>query len=76
MFENKIIKDYAHASRFVASWTNKGGKLDRENRQLFKKWLRSLGLEEEDVTYIYNFATNGKLELEGCAMMFLMGQQS
>ena len=27
MFENKIINNYAHASRFIASWIRAGGDL-------------------------------------------------
>lgn len=70
-FENKII-DGIHASRYVASYTHKVGKINF----LFKDWLRQLvingrNLTEEEIRYIYNYATNGKLELEDNAVVWL-----
>lgn len=71
MFENRIIEGI-HISRFVASWVNKGGKLNFE----FKEWLKTLTINErkltdEEIQDIYNFGTNGKLELEILATKFL-----
>ena len=64
-FENKIIKGI-HASRYIASWSNVGGTFDRKpgGRFDFRVWLESLGLEEDEVRFIFNLATNGKLELQ------------
>lgn len=64
-FENKIIKDI-HASRYIASWVNAGGTFDRKpgGRFDFRVWLESLGLEDDEVRFIYNLAENGKLELQ------------
>ena len=71
MFENQLIEGI-YISRFVASWVNKGGKLDFT----FKEWLGTLVINERKLTNdeikdIYNFATNGKLELEISALKFL-----
>ncbi len=64
-FENKFIKDI-HATRYIASWSNVGGTFDRKpgGRFDFRVWLESLGLEEDEVRFIFNLATNGKLELQ------------
>lgn len=64
-FENKLIRDI-HCSRYIASYIKSTGDYKFFH---FKKWLRSLIVNEEHLTkdevwYIYNFATNGKLELE------------
>ena len=71
MFENRTIEGI-HISRFVASWVNKGGRLNFT----FKDWLRNLTingrrLTDEEIQDIYNFGTNGKLELEESARRFL-----
>lgn len=72
MFTNKQINGYIYATRFIASWVRKGGKLqygkDIDN---FYKWLLSLGLSKEDADDIKFLATNGKLELEISAKEFL-----
>lgn len=70
MFENKIIKGI-HTSRYVASWTKEVGKITYK----FRMWLMSLRIDGEPLTndevqYIYNYATNGKLELENSAYYF------
>ena len=82
MFENKKINvpcigEEVHASRLIASWLNTGGSmcettLDDEGMHefMFLAWLRSLGISEEDVSYMYNFADTGKLELELLAKKF------
>lgn len=71
MFENKNYK-MIYYSRFVASWINAGGKLDWK----FKTWLHQLEIDgelipEDIIDEIYNYATNGKLELEENAKRFL-----
>lgn len=72
MFENKVYETIYY-SRFVASWIKAGGgKLDYR----FKEWLKSLiingkHIPDEIITEIYNYAENGKLELQEHAKMFL-----
>lgn len=71
MFENRTIEGI-HISRFVVSWIKSGGKLNFT----FKDWLRTLTingrkLTDEEIYDIYNFGTNGKLELEESAKVFL-----
>ena len=72
MFENTIINGYTYATRSIASWGRKGGKLqygkDIDN---FYKWLLSLGLTKDDADHIKFLAENGKLELEISAQKFL-----
>lgn len=71
MFENKSIRGI-YASRYIASWVREGGELSNyKKKSLFVKWLRRLGLDQEEVDYIYNFATNGKMELESDARRFI-----
>ena len=66
-FKNNIIcGDYE--SRFVASWIKAGGgRFD----WAFKEWLKDLGLSDRDVQIVYNFATNGKLEYQEHAKIWL-----
>ena len=72
MFENKIINNYAHASRFIASWIKAGGDLHtRKDRDNFRKWLLSIGVEKDDADYIRFLAEDGKLELQDNAEDFL-----
>lgn len=78
-FENKIINGI-HCSRYIASWCTAGGKLygSRRNNLDFINWLESLiindrNLTSEEVKYIHDFASNGKLELENSAKEFLKG---
>ena len=75
MFENKIFEGI-HYSRFVASWVKVGGELRSRNAYLMKDWLRTLTINdkkipEDIIMEIYNFATNGKLELQELAKRFL-----
>ena len=72
MFENKPINGYTYATRFIASWVREGGKL-RTGKDIdnFYEWLLSLGLSKEDADNIKFLATNGKMELEYSAKMFL-----
>ena len=72
MFENKVINGYTYATRFIASWVREGGKLrTKEDIDNFYKWLLSLDLSKEDADHIKFLATNGKMELEHSAKMFL-----
>lgn len=69
-FKNKVINGI-HCSRYVASWKATGLKTN----YLFKLWLEQLvingrKLTEGEVKFIYNFGTNGKLELESDAKFF------
>ena len=74
-FENKIYEGI-HYSRFIASWVKVGGELRSRNAYLMKDWLRQLiindkPIPEEVIMEIYNFATNGKLELQANARNFI-----
>jgi hypothetical protein len=60
MFENKLYKGI-HATRYIASWRNSGGRWFGYE---FRDWLKSLGLNEDEIREIWNMATCGKLELE------------
>ena len=72
MFENKIING-VHTSRYIMSWVRSGGILGKRGQGYydFDKWLKKLGLDDEDRRYIRNFASNGKLELEESVKRFL-----
>lgn len=75
MFENKEFEGIYY-SRFIASWIKVGGELRTRNAYLFKDWLRTLTINdkkipEDIIMEIYNFATNGKLELQTLASRFL-----
>lgn len=73
MFENRIINGHEYASRYIMSWVRVGGKLGfrGEGYDDFRKWLKSLGLESEDIESIIFLASNGKLELEMSAKKFM-----
>ena len=83
-FENRMIEGI-YMSRFVASWINEGGNFKRKfvDGQIivpFKEWLKTLTindrkLTDEEIYDIYNFATNGKLELEVLAANFMAKQK-
>ena len=71
MFENKQV-GCIYATRFIASWVKVGGTLRYgKDRDDFRKWLLSLGLNQNDVDHIVFLATTGKLELETDARKFL-----
>lgn len=72
MFENKTYHGIYY-SRFVASWAKTVGKINYR----FREWLENLKIDgehipEEIIMEIYNFADNGKLELETNAKLFNM----
>ena len=74
-FENVDI-EMIYTTRFIASWTNMGGTLNRKGMGLFEEWLKGLvingrHLDEEEISYIMFIAGNGKMELEGNARRFL-----
>lgn len=74
-FENVDI-EMIYTTRFIASWTKMGGKLDRKGACLFEEWLEGLvinerHLDEEEIMYIMFIAQNGKMELENDARRFL-----
>lgn len=77
MFENKLIEipelGEVHISRIIASWRKKGGKITDVKWTIspFAEWCRDLGISDDDIGYIINFANCGKLELEDNARKFL-----
>ena len=75
MFENKQINGYTYATRYIASWLKEGGQLHyRNDIDNFYNWLLSMELSEEDANHIRFLATNGKMELEYRAKMYLKNQ--
>lgn len=77
MFENKLIKvgkinAEVHVSRIIASWRNKGGDTHSDE---FEEWLYRLGLSDDDVSYVFHIANNGKLELEMLAKAFMVSNR-
>lgn len=73
MFENKQFEGIYY-SRFVASWFKHG----KGNWRKFRRWLRTLTVNGKPIPAdveqeIYDFATNGKLELEQSIDRFLEG---
>lgn len=76
MFENKLIHG-VHISRFLASWL----KIVND-RYLYWSWKDYINwlkiitfdgehLTKEEIIDIFNFSTNGKLELENSVKWFL-----
>lgn len=71
MFENRVIKG-EYATRYIASWLRVGGELRYgEDVDDFKKWLLSIGLNDEEIYYVTELARCGKLELQTSAKQFL-----
>lgn len=71
-FENSVVKGI-HKSRYVSSWVKEGGKING----LFRRWLATLridgeALTDDEIREIYNYADNGKLELETRAHLFIL----
>ena len=78
-FENKKYKVTVngeefevHVSRIIASWNNVADVHAGNYR--FEEWLETLGLSEQDIRDIEQFAINGKLELEKDVTRFLQQQ--
>ena len=72
MFTNHVIDGYTYETRFIMSWIRAGGGLRYgEDIDEFREWLSSLGLSNDNVSHIVFLATNGKLELETSAKLFL-----
>lgn len=75
MFENKLTEnEKVHYSRYIASWVKVafgrgifGGPYDGE----FVEWLKTEGLTKAEINEIWNMATNGRLEQETRAKIFL-----
>lgn len=77
-FENKQINGYTYATRFIMSWIRSGGVFNVRGVGYndFKQWLKSLGLSDDDVTYVVDLAKSGKMELEYSAKKFIEEQSS
>lgn len=81
-FENKKIEIKGidrpvHYSRIVASFINELFKnRNKEYYAMFRAWLRSLGLSDEEVQRVFNYATCGKCELEGKSIIFIQHYQN
>ena len=78
MFENKYLKEYGiHYSRIISSWMNAGGLLkEGKDRDDFRDWLKNTEvLTDEQIDDIYRMATNGKLEWEANARLFLSNKK-
>ena len=74
-FENKLTHNGIHYSRYIASWT-RVCKFTSDYRllyfnSLFEDWLRSEGLNDEEIKDIVRIAINGKMELEDSVRRFL-----
>lgn len=78
MFDNKKINvrklgEEVYMSRIIASWLNSNGEINNPywgNTQ-FRKWCRSLGIDDEDITDMIRILTNGKRELELSAKEYI-----
>lgn len=68
---NKLDSRGIYYSRYIASWANEGGTFQHEGLWDFKDWLKSLGLDDEEIIEIAFLANNGKLELEVNAKEFM-----
>lgn len=75
MFENKLIKG-VHITRYIMSWIRAGGTLSHRGGGYwkFENWLKSLGLDKDEIHDIMEVAYNGKLELENSAREFIATQ--
>ena len=73
MFENKLSHNGIHYSRYIASWIIAGGsKLAAYINQDFESWLRdSQKLTESEIQDIREIYTNGKMELESSAKLWI-----
>lgn len=79
-FKNEEIKGI-NISRYIASWYNAGGSSIRVYAPKFAEWLQSITfiaddeenkhLSKDEIKRIVYFATNGKMELEDLAEIFI-----
>lgn len=67
-----------HPTRFIMSWVREGGHLRRRGDGIddFRDWLKTLiidgkPLSDNDIEHIMFLATNGKMELEHSARLFM-----
>lgn len=73
-FENALTHNGIHYSRYIESWRRMGGKIFYGG--LFEDWLRETQkLTDEEIRDILLIATNGKMELEMSAKMFMKANQ-
>lgn len=76
-WKNDVTK--AHGipySRYIASYMKEAEKLGTKvYRDSLKEWLLSIGVNENEVSDIVEMATNGKLELETSARIFIQKKQ-
>ena len=69
-FENAKTHNGIHYSRYIASWRRQGGMIYPDG--LFEKWLREVEkLTDEEISDIMLLETNGKMELETSASLFM-----
>lgn len=73
MFDNKLDSVYKiFYTRWIMSWIREGGNC--KDRDGFISWLNSLKLDPDDIDNIWFIMSNGKLECETSARMFLKNQ--
>lgn len=72
-WQNDMVNDGVHYSRIIASWSNACRHYGTPTYfgELFKEWLKEIGVPEEDIRNIQEMARNGKMELETSAKLFL-----
>ena len=64
-----------YASRIIASWIKEGGQLRTlEDKEIFRNWLISIGMPEEDIEYVIDMAYIGKSEIHGMVRTYLEEQ--
>lgn len=69
-FENAETHNGIHYTRYIASWKRMGGKIFYGG--LFERWLKEVQkLTDEEINDILFIATNGKMELEMSAKVFM-----
>ena len=72
MLENKLTSNGIHYTRYIESWRNAGGNFF--DKSFFDEWLKSEGLNEEEIYDIHQFIEMGKFELERSAEPFVEKQ--
>lgn len=73
-WENKLVNGFIHRTRFIASWMITGRNPRKD--PLFRKWINSLDIPEEDKDAIIFLCDNGKLELETSAARFIKAMEA